>query len=216
MFQFGDLDCDLSCGAYTLFAGFLLFSHLFIMSGPLKGWANGNFLLFGFTGVTLLQYVNSVALVWNPDWYWNLNQKYRLAAFMIALGTYSMWLSAFIGEAIRAHRGNTPLDTNQEIIMAYLIVLCMPQALLSLATVILASASGDVSPTGHHTENESSDPTHYEGHLPQESEITQDHPFDHDADGNPIADEGSHTSGDQPTTSVTDTDTDADADAANV
>ena len=39
MWNFSDSECSLSCGLYTGFAGFLLFTHLAIMAGPLRGWA---------------------------------------------------------------------------------------------------------------------------------------------------------------------------------
>ena len=66
---------------------------------------------------------------------------------------------------VRASRGDTPLDTNQEIVMAYLIVMNSPEAFLSLGTIILASLSDDVSPTSEHHNSSTRDRPI--GHLPE-------------------------------------------------
>ena len=77
-------------------------------------------------------------------------------AFFIALVDFVGWFTSFFGEAIRARKGNTPLDTNQEIIMAYLIVMSAPEAMLSLGTLVMEMLDGELSPSGksHHNDNE--------------------------------------------------------------
>ena len=62
------------------------------------------------------------------------------------------------------------MDTNQEIIMAYLIVMSAPEAFLSLGTLVMEALDGELSPTGgsKHRNNEISPKD--TGHLPQDSE----------------------------------------------
>ena len=122
--------------------------HLSIMIGPLHNWANGNWLLLFKSVLTIAQFVNSVALVLSPAWYWKIDIFYRRTLFLIALVDFVGWFTSFIGEAVKARRGNTPLDTNSEIIMAYLIVISAPEAFLSLGTLILEAIDGELSPTG--------------------------------------------------------------------
>ena len=153
MWNFSDTHCDLGCALYTVFAGFMLFTHFAIMVGPLNGWAAGNLILLFKSLLTGIQFLNSLALVWSPAWYWRMNIAYRRAAFFIALIDFVGWVTSFLGEAIRARRGNTPLDTNQEIIMSYLIVMSTPEALLSLGTLVWEMLDGELSPSGqskHH------------------------------------------------------------------
>ena len=86
--------------------------------------------------------------------------------FMLAIVQFSAWISSLIGEMIRATRGDTPLDTNQEIVMAYLIMMSAPVAFLSLGTIILAALSDDVSPSSDRR-NMNPDRDLPIGHLPE-------------------------------------------------
>ena len=54
MWQFSVAHCDLGCAMYTGFAGFMMFTHLAIMAGPLHGWANGNFILLFKSVLTVM------------------------------------------------------------------------------------------------------------------------------------------------------------------
>ena len=92
---------------------------------------------------------------------------------MLAIIQFTTWISSLIGEMVRASRGDSPLDTNQEIVMAYLIVMSFPEAFLSLGTIILASLSDDVSPSGgdRHNSSERDKPI---GHLPEIEETDDD------------------------------------------
>ena len=167
MWNFSETHCDLSCALYTSFAGFMLFTHLAVMVGPLHGWANGNLILLFKSALTVIQFLNSLALVWSPAWYWRMDISYRRTAFFFALIDFVGWVTSFFGEAIRARRGNTPLDTNQEIIMAYLIVMSGPEALLSLGTLVWEMLDGELSPTGHSKHRDETELTpHDGGHLP--------------------------------------------------
>ena len=76
-------------------------------------WAEGNLLLLSMTAHTLIQYANSTALAWNPNWYWELPQWLRLVFFMLAIVQFTFWLAALIGELVRISRGHTLVDTNQ-------------------------------------------------------------------------------------------------------
>ena len=121
--------------------------------------------------------MNSVSLAWSPEWYWKADIYYRRTAFFIALIDFVGWFTSFFGESIRARRGNTPLDTNQEIIMAYLIVMSAPEAMLSLGTLVLEMLDGELSPSGnsHHNDNNEITPKDT-GHLPQDSEVHSNEP----------------------------------------
>ena len=170
MWNFSDAHCDLGCALYTGFAFFMMFTHSAIMAGPLHGWANGNFILLFKSMLTVAQFVNSISVVWSPAWYWEMDVSIRRTIFFVALIDFTGWFASFIGEAIRARRGDTPMDTNQEIIMAYLIVMSAPEAFLSLGTLVMEALDGELSPTGgsKHRNNEISPKD--TGHLPQDSE----------------------------------------------
>ena len=103
-----------------------MFGHIFIMAGPLHGWANGNLLLLSGTIVTMAQYTNSVALMWNPDWYWDTSVKLRMFVFFLALMEVIWWVSSFIGELIKSRRARTLVDTHQEIIAVYILAMNIP------------------------------------------------------------------------------------------
>ena len=156
MWQLTTEDCDVQCKEYTAVASLLMFIHLGIMMCPMHVWANGNLLLLLKTALTTVQFFNSTSLVWGFSWYWKMNIVYRRWAFFLALTNFVAWITSFLGEAVRARRGNTPLDTNQEIVMAYWLVISAPNALLSLGTLVLEVLDGELSPTGndHHEDEE--------------------------------------------------------------
>ena len=94
---------------------------------------------------------------------------------------FAVWFGGVLGELIRAWNGSTPLDTNQEILMVFMLVASAPEAFLSLGTIIIDALSGDLSPSFHEHEidstlsdRDSSDDGMMEGpmsgHLPRTEE----------------------------------------------
>ena len=149
MWSFG-IKCDMVCGIYSVVASILYLAHIGIMAGPLAFWARGNLMLLSSTVMTGVQFLNSVALVFGPDWYWiKVDIAIRRAIFIVALIQFVTWITSFLAEAIKTSGGFTPLETNQEIIFWYLIVINIPMALLSLGTIVIASVKGELSGHGH-------------------------------------------------------------------
>ena len=160
MWDFSSVEtpCDWVCGTFTVLSTLTMFSHMFIMAMPLSGWANGNLFLMFNTVQTLVQYINFTALVWSPEWYWNLSGSVRKTAFAFALFHFVFWISTFIAEWFKSNDRELRFETNYQILSAYLITIDIPKALLSLGTIVLASASGEMSPNGVPIHNRNKDP----------------------------------------------------------
>ena len=160
MWDFSSVEtpCGTMCGIFTVLSTLTMFSHLFIMAMPLKGWANGNLFLMFNTFQTFLQYINFTALVWSPEWYWNLSGTTRKTAFAFALFHFVFWFSTFVAEWFKSNDRELRFETNYQILSAYLITIDIPKALLSLGTIVLASASGEMSPNGVPIHNRNKDP----------------------------------------------------------
>ena len=132
---------------------------------------------------TIVQYINFTALVWSPEWYWQLSGSVRKTAFAFALFHFVFWFSSFVAEWIKSNDRELRFETNYQILSAYLITIDIPKALLSLGTIILASASGEMSPNGVPMHNRNKDSEEEQvpqpadtGHLPQESEVITNEP----------------------------------------
>ena len=73
-----------------------------------------------------------------------------------------------LGETIRAKTKNDGSfgESNQEILVAYFLVINAPEAILSLGTLIFEMTNGELSPTGGkgYHDDEGEDASH--GHLP--------------------------------------------------
>ena len=135
------------------------------MTGPLSGWARGNLILLFMSFLTTIQFVNSMALVLGPSWYWNdVPLGRRRLMFLMALVHFVSWMASFFGESIRTRRSNggSWTDSNQEIIFSYILILKLPQAFLSLGTLVFAVIRGELKQNGHEGEH-----------------IENDHPGDH-------------------------------------
>ena len=223
MWDFTDIECDTICATYSLVATIGLFMHLMMMAGPLEGWAKGNIILISNTLMTLVQYFNSVALMVGPQWYFDLQSWKRTTAFILALISFAGFTSAVIGEMTRMNGDDSFGETNNEMFMLYMLVMDIPEAFLSLGTLVLAMMSGEFSPSGdmnpHADDYEREDekevpeliPNH--GHLPETSEeITYpngDGPDD-------VVDTADTTDADADVDVDVDADVNVDADAAPV
>ena len=175
MWLFTDIDCDWQCGLYSLAASILIFWHLITMMHTLNWWAEGNLFLLFQSAFTVYQYVNSTSLVWNANWIKEMPQKYRFYAFVSALLSFVMWISGVIGEFIRAFfKGDTPLDTNQEVLMAYWLAIHIPEAFMTLGTIIMIFKSGELSPSSGRDDDE--DEVDIIDHGPQITETKSDLP----------------------------------------
>ena len=166
MWEFGVAhDCDWTCSLYSFIASSALFTHLFMMAGPLGGWADGNLILLFCTLVTVVEFFNSSLMVWNINYYHTLSLAFRRNAFFLGFMQVCFWVSLYVGEVAKTMAsGDTMIDSNHEIISSYLLVMLMPQFFLSLGTVIFAVQLGEIK-NGNIT-----DMDHDTGHLP----------FDHD------------------------------------
>ena len=93
------------------------------------------------------------------------------------------WFSTFVAEYFKSNDRELRFETNYQILSAYLITIDIPKALLSLGTIVLASASGEMSPNGVPIHNRNKDTEEDQipqpadmGHLPQESEVITSEP----------------------------------------
>ena len=69
----------------------------------------------------------------------------RRTAFILALLQLLAWICATIAEAVKTREGETAWETNQEIIMWYMVVIHVPQAVISAGTIVFASLKGELS-----------------------------------------------------------------------
>jgi len=72
----------------------------------------------------------------------------RTTAFILALTSFIGFAAAFIGEMTRMNGDDSFGATNNEMFMLYMLVMDIPEAYMSLGTLVLAMMSGEFSPSG--------------------------------------------------------------------
>ena len=115
--------CNAFCAVYLLVNLSTLIAHWLFMLVPMRGWAEGNLILVLLTMTTTMKAQASMMLMVGEP-VWMMAPKWqRMMMYILSLISVFTFLGQFVAWTKAYFQGNTPLDSFNEVITAYIMVL---------------------------------------------------------------------------------------------